>query len=152
MPLLSSDEDHRAGTFRAHLALAGVDRPRLIADNATEEPVDFRSLRDSYATWLALDGVGDKVIHRRMGHATASTTDRYIKAAESLDVDAIGAPFPSLPQALWTRFRTTKSKTPRFPRGLRSTLVARGCYAGRTTTSRSRWGRGSRGDECLARP
>lgn len=37
---------------------------------------------------------------RRLGHKTASTTDGYIKAAESYDVAAIGAPFPELPAAL----------------------------------------------------
>jgi hypothetical protein len=71
-----------------------VKGPRLTADNATEEPVDFRSLRDSYATWLALAGVRDKRIQRRLGHASNQTTDRYIKAAEAFDVAAIGEPFP----------------------------------------------------------
>ena len=126
VPTLSDDEDDRAPAFRAHLATAGVDRARLVADNETEEPIDFRSLRASYATWLALAGIGDKVIQRRMGHATASTTDRYIKAAESLDVEAIGTPFPPLPAALSaevsTTYRTTKLKTPGFHRG---SVVAR---------------------------
>jgi hypothetical protein len=50
-PLLSAlkrGDDRVAMTFRSHLRAAGVDRPRLEADNATEEPVDFaaRQLRD----------------------------------------------------------------------------------------------------------
>ena len=81
-PLLAR-EDAAAGMFRADLAIAKCTRPRLTADNETEEPVDFRSLRDSYATWLALAGVPDKRIQRRLGHASNSTTDRYIKAAET---------------------------------------------------------------------
>jgi integrase len=101
--LLAGNEHRFAEGFRAHLRAAGVNRARLSADNDTEEPVDFRSLRDSYATHLALTGIGDKVIQRRMGHASASTTDRYIKAAESLDVNAIGEPFPPLPRALSVR-------------------------------------------------
>ena len=64
-------EDHVAQSFRDALAAAKVDRPRLTADNATEEPIDFRSLRDTHATWLALAGTPDKIIQRRMGHARA---------------------------------------------------------------------------------
>jgi integrase len=98
VPLVA--REHAVDHFRKHLKLAGVTRARLEADNDSEEPIDFRSLRDSYATWCALAGVPDKRIQRRMGHATASTTDGYIKAAESFDVAAIGAPFPKLPTEL----------------------------------------------------
>ena len=99
-PLLSSRDDRHAATFRDDLVLAGVTRPRLAADTATEEPADFRSLRDSYATWLALADVADKRIQRRLGHASNLTTDRYIKVAESFDIHAIGLPFPMLPPLL----------------------------------------------------
>src|SRR4051812_37945366 len=61
------NDERFAPTFRAHLADAEIDRARLSADNPTEEPIDFRSLRDSYARWLALSGVADRVIQRRMG-------------------------------------------------------------------------------------
>ncbi len=49
-PLLSAlkrGDDRVAMTFHAHLRTAKVDRARLEADNATEEPIAFRSLRDS---------------------------------------------------------------------------------------------------------
>ena len=98
-PLLSSRDDRHAATFRDDLAFAGITHPRLAADTATEEPADFRSLRDSYDTWLALADVADKRMQRRLGHASNLTTDRYIKAAESFDTDAIGEPFPALPVA-----------------------------------------------------
>lgn len=91
-----TDADRIAGQFRAHLRLADVKRPRLFALTATEEPVDFRSLRDSYATWSSLEGVPVTALRRRMGHETLETTDRYVKAAESIDARGIGAPFPSL--------------------------------------------------------
>ena len=35
-----------------------------------------------------------------MGHASSSTTDKYVKAAESFGAAAIGEPFPSLPKAI----------------------------------------------------
>jgi integrase len=93
----NASEDHMATSFRAYLGAAGVERPRLTANNATEEPIDFRSLRDTHATWLALARVPDKVIQRRMGHASPLTTDRYIKAAESLATEHVGLPFPEMP-------------------------------------------------------
>jgi hypothetical protein len=45
----NASEDHMAPSFRDHLATAHVERPRLTADNATEKPIDFRSLRDTFA-------------------------------------------------------------------------------------------------------
>jgi integrase len=96
--------DRLAGKFREHLDMAKVKRARLTADNETEEPIDFRSLRDACATWLALDRTPDKLIQRRMGHVSPSTTDRYIKAAESFGDATIGTPFPSLPRRLFRRF------------------------------------------------
>jgi integrase len=128
-PLLSALKrggDRVAMTFRAHLRAAGVERARLEADTPTEEPVDFRSLRDSYATWSALAGVGERVFSGAWGDASPSTTDRYIKAAGSFDVAAIGHPFPALPASLfvrvWPNDWTRKSRTPGFRRGL---MVAR---------------------------
>ena len=106
--LLSDGEDHLAQRFRDDLKIAGVTRARLEADNATEEPIDFRGCRDSCATWWALAGVPDKRIQRRLGHASNLTTDRYIKAAESFDVEAIGEPFPALPSELLVQVRPSE--------------------------------------------
>jgi hypothetical protein len=73
--------------------------------------------------------VGERVLQRRMGHASSGTTDRYIKAAESFDVAAIGQPFPPLPTELlarvWPKDWTRKSRTPGYRRGI---MVARGRY------------------------
>ncbi len=87
-----------------------------MADNAT----DFRSLRDTHAAWLALEGVADRTIQRRLGHASGDTTDRHIKAAESFDVDAIGRPFPPLAHwpGRWPNFEP-------IPKGFKRLSVAR---------------------------
>lgn len=119
-PLLTGGEGRTAGIFREHLARAKLTRARLWADNPTEEPVDFRSLRDSYATWLALSDVPEKRIQRRLGHKSAATTDRYIKAAETFDVDAIGLPFPKFPASLLSTELSTETEKPLVP----SMLVA----------------------------
>ena len=113
----NASEDHMAQTFRDHLDTAHIERPRLTADNATEEPIDFRSLRDSHATWLALGGTPDKVIQRRMGHASPTTTDRYVKAAETFAAEHVGVPFPPIPQGLRTNVWTNAGKSPRIRRG-----------------------------------
>ena len=113
--------ERMAQRFRARLAQAGVTRPRLTASTATEEPVDFRSLRDSYATWLAIGGTSADVIKRRMGHKTIDTTQRYIKAAETFGVEGVGEPFPAIPTSLevpWSSDWTTSAPHPSFHRGI----------------------------------
>jgi hypothetical protein len=40
-----------------------------------------------------------------MGHASPLTTDRYIKAAESLATEHVGVPFPELPRPLLSSLR-----------------------------------------------
>jgi integrase len=126
LSVLKRGDDRFALTFREHLHAAKLERPRLVADTDTEEPIDFRSLRDSYATWSALAGVGDRVLQRRMGHASPATTDRYVKAAESFDAAAIGEPFPPLPEEIlkevWPNDWPRNAKTPGKRRGF---LVAR---------------------------
>ena len=76
---LATFDERLAGRFRDHLTIAKVTRARLSADNATEEPNDFRSLRNINATWLALADVSPKIIQRRLGHRSGDTTDKYIK-------------------------------------------------------------------------
>jgi integrase len=122
LPPALANGDRIAPQFRELLALAGVNRPRLTADNATEEQIDFRSLRDTHATWLALAGVADKIIQRRLGHASPTTTDRYVKAAESFDREGVGLPFPPLPKEVWSKVWPRNEKSPGFHRGK---LVAR---------------------------
>lgn len=112
-----------ATNFRAYLKAAKIDRVRLEANNATEEPIDFRSLRDTHATWLALAGVPDRVIQRRMGHASPTTTDRYVKAAESFDRDGVGEPFPTLPKAVWSSVWPRSAKTSAKGRGFSAPAV-----------------------------
>jgi len=109
----------RARTLGAHRKKANVTRPRLTADNAREEAVDFRSLRDSGITWLALAGVDVVKIQRRAGHDDISTTVGYVKSAEDI-AGQIGEPFPALPDELGSfgsisEFRRRKrSKTAGF--------------------------------------
>jgi hypothetical protein len=99
-PVLSRVRDkHRGMLLRDHLHAADVTRPRLSTSTATLRPVDFRSMRDSGITWLALAGVSLQAIKRRAGHEDIHTTDGYAKAAEDL-AGKVGAPFAPLPEGL----------------------------------------------------
>ena len=102
-----TDADRIAGQFRAHLRLAGVDRVALFAKTATTEPVDFRSCRDTGATWQALEGVPVTVLRRRLGHQSLETSDAYCKAAESIDGQGLGRPVPALDALLPEGFTHT---------------------------------------------
>lgn len=84
-----------AKKLRRNLRRAGVHRPRLFTRSKVEEDVDFRSLRDTYATWSALAGVDPLRLRREMGHESLETTDRYVKEASAHAPALIGAPFPA---------------------------------------------------------
>jgi integrase len=101
------NDDKAAPTFRADLKEAGVLSHRLFEKTATHLPIDFRSLRDSFATWHAHAGLELQKLMRRMGHKDYATTLRYAKAAESLSAN-VGAPFGPLP---WAPPKVTESVT-----------------------------------------
>jgi integrase len=83
--------------FRRRLTESGVTRARLFASTETEEPLDFRSCRDSHASWLSLAKVPIEHMKRLMGHRTITTTDNYIKLAAAFNVAGVGEPFPPVP-------------------------------------------------------
>lgn len=88
-----------AATLRAHLQRAGVTRTDLYEDRATTKRVTFYDLRATGITWEVLAGTEHVRIMQRAGHANFSTTQLYIREAESVGVQ-VGEPFPPLPAAL----------------------------------------------------
>ena len=103
VPVLAtlSSESKRAPLFRAHLHAAKLERAGLFKNTPTTLMVNFRSLRDSGITWLALAGVPLERIQRRAGHDNIQTTLGYVKMAEDL-TGKIGTPFGPLPFASTT--------------------------------------------------
>ncbi len=100
LPVLRKVNDkHRAKLLREHLAIAGVDRVRLLEDTPTLRPIDFRSCRDSGLTWLILARVELAAAQRRAGHTEIKQTLAYCKLAEDLS-GRVGEPFPPLPPSL----------------------------------------------------
>lgn len=93
--IVETGHGRRAVLLRKHLRLAGVDRPRLLADTATTMAVNFRSLRDSGITWEALAGTPVDRIQARAGHEHIATTIGYCKAVEDLR-GKFGTPFAVL--------------------------------------------------------
>lgn len=98
--MLKAGKRDAASILRKHLALAGVNHPRLFRDDETFMPVGFRSFRDSGITWLAIEGVALAKMQRRAGHDHISTTLGYVKAAEDFSAEGIGVPFGPLPSAM----------------------------------------------------
>lgn len=99
-PILArTPENQRAVCFMRAMQEARCTRPRLYENTPTTMAANFRSLRDSGLTWLALAGVDLARIQRRAGHDDVKTTLGYVKQAEDL-TGSIGQPFGPLPQAL----------------------------------------------------
>ncbi|MBL8715826.1 MAG: site-specific integrase [Myxococcales bacterium] len=80
--------------LRAYLALAGVDRPELLARGPTRRWITFHDLRATGITWMAVRGDDPLKIRQRAGHQHIATTEKYIRLA---DVRVgFGTPFPAL--------------------------------------------------------
>ena len=89
-----------AERLRADLLKAGVVRAELYANDEQSMPINFHSLRHTYATWLALDGHEAMVIQQRGGWADLSMVQRYVEEAEVVGGGDVGVPFPELPGVL----------------------------------------------------
>ncbi len=95
------NDKHRAQLLRKHLREAGVThRERLFQSTDLLRPIDFRSLRDTGITWMALRGDTLQSMRRRAGHKDIETTDGYIKMAEDETRGTMGMPFSPLPPEL----------------------------------------------------
>src|ERR1019366_2221598 len=85
---------------RRFLALAGVDREELFAMNdATRKAMTFHDLRATGITWCAVRGDEALKLKQRAGHASFSTTEGYIREAETLRA-GFAPVSPPLPAAL----------------------------------------------------
>jgi hypothetical protein len=71
--------------------------------NASEEAADFRTCRDTCATWYALDSVSIDKVKEQLGHEDIATSLRYTKAARPFRASNIGTPFSPIPDALFGR-------------------------------------------------
>jgi len=95
LPFMSNKSEW-SKNLRQYLVWAGCDRAELFADDETRKPLTFHDLRSSYATWSAVRGDSPLTIKQRCGHRSFTTTEIYIRLAESF-ADGFGEPFPELP-------------------------------------------------------
>lgn len=84
-----------AAYLRKCLGYAGVTRAELFATDTTRRPLSFHDLRATGITWMALRGDNALAIQQRAGHTTFSTTQGYVRLAETLG--NVGAVFPPVP-------------------------------------------------------
>jgi integrase len=85
---------------------AGTPFQRAIADCRFNEGVTddrykivFHSLRHTFASWLAQDGVSLTIIAELMGHSTIRMTQRYAKLSPDSKKDAVNRVFRHLSPA-----------------------------------------------------
>jgi len=89
-----------AEKLREHLRRAKVDRADLHVKRPTTKVITFYDLRSTGITWEVLAKTEALVIMQRAGHKNLSTTQIYIREAETLGVSA-GKPFPAFPSSLF---------------------------------------------------
>jgi len=89
-----------ANGLRLWLAVAGVDRDELFANDATRKWMTFHDLRATGLTWMAVRGDDALRIKQRAGHACFATTERYVREAEAIG-SGFGEVFPALPAAIF---------------------------------------------------
>ncbi len=117
-----------SANLRRYLEWSGVKRAELFADDATRKHITFHDLRATGITWMAIRGDEPLRIQQRAGHKNFSTTQGYIRTAETLG-RAVGEVFPTLPKALflpgilpegpadWGKLRKPKQKIRASPAG-----------------------------------
>jgi len=88
-----------AATLRRHLKRAKVERADLHDQRPGTKVMTFYDLRATGITWEALAGTEPLAIMQRAGHKNLSTTQIYIREAETLGISA-GKPFPLVPSSL----------------------------------------------------
>jgi len=88
-----------ANGLRLWLAVAGVDRDELFANDATRKWMTFHDLRATGLTWMAVRGDDALRIKQRAGHACFATTERYVREAEAIS-RGFGEVFPTLPAGI----------------------------------------------------
>jgi hypothetical protein len=83
---------------------AGVTRAELHVTDAHRKNLTFHDLLATGLTWMAVRGDQPLSSKQRAGHRSFSTTEIYIREAESL-THGLGETFPELPDELTGEFR-----------------------------------------------
>lgn len=88
-----------ARRLRAHLRLAGVERPQLFEDSGARMPLRAHDLRATFVTLSLANGKTETFVMDRTGHKSSQMIALYRRAARSA-VEARMAPLVPLDQAI----------------------------------------------------
>ncbi len=102
------DDEDRAITLRQHIFVARLGRAELLTSDAHRKHIVFHDLRATGTTWMAVRGDDPLRIKQRAGHRSFSTTEGYIREAETLR-EGFGTPFPPLPAELLGNSATNRN-------------------------------------------
>lgn len=89
--------------LRDHLIVASLKRASLYTRGPGERPITFHDLRATALTWMALRGDAPQTIQQRAGHSSYTTTQGYVREAETIGF--VGVPFPPMPSVFLSEIK-----------------------------------------------
>jgi integrase len=84
------DRYNLARVFRAHLALAGVEREALFETSEARKPVRAYDLRATFVTLSLANGKSEAWVAARTGHRSSDMINRYRRIAQSIAELSLG--------------------------------------------------------------
>ncbi|WP_438023436.1 tyrosine-type recombinase/integrase [Sorangium sp. So ce233] len=94
--------EHAAERFRAHLQLAGIDRPELFEDSDERQQVRAHDTRSTFITVALANGRSETWVADRTGHRSSIMIQRYRRAARTFaelglgELASLAEAFPEL--------------------------------------------------------
>lgn len=88
-PLLVDDDGHRIGSrklaeqYRAHLKLAGIDRPELFETTAARRKIRIHDTRGTFVTVALANGKTETWVADRTGHRSSMMINKYRRQART---------------------------------------------------------------------
>jgi integrase len=100
--------DRSATMFRAHLAVAGVDRPQLTEHGPNRLRIRAHDLRGVFVTYSFVAGRNERWVQDRTGHTTSQMLAKYSRVARKVGELNLGTLVPladAIPECSATRLQ-----------------------------------------------
>lgn len=101
--------------LRTALRTAGINRADLFTTDVTRKQITWYDLRATGITWRAIRGDNPMAIRQGAGHKSFSTTEGYIREAETVS-DGFELVFPILEAALAEPQKVPEKSTQTYPK------------------------------------
>jgi integrase len=163
-------EEHLAARFRAHLKIAGIDRPELHKNTAERKQIRVHDLRGTFVTLALANGKTETWVMDRTGHKSSQMIAKYRRGARTEievglgDLAPLDVAIPELAAApAASGGGGLEGATPRAtgaasePNGARSTpksprrTAGSARVAGRSSGFRFQWGNSCKGSSPFLR-